>query len=540
MGCGESHDNDGGLPQDGDLPWADATPGLDSGPAPDGGPRPDAGPTPDSGPRPDSGPTPDGGPADGGPSDAGPPDAGPPEPCDTPGALETVSCGNCGMVERFCAAGGTWSYGVCSDEGVCEPGTLTDLACGNCGSEAARCTAACEWEVTSECTGEGECAPGTRSRSSDGCGSGETRDVLCGDTCVYAPDGVCEADGCSTPGALETVSCGDRCGSQERFCASSGIWEYAVCGDEGVCAAGGTETVDCGMCGTRVRRCVTGCTWDDSAACMGEGICEPGSVQRDATGCPAGEARLLTCTDACTFSAGACEEISGIDVMLLFDMTGSQAGRLETNLTSIEDNLVAPLLALGDVSIGVAAYADFPEGAFGGFSDEPFHGVSEPVSTASEVEVALAALPSFSGGDGPESGVEALSVLAGGTPPDSATPLTCSSGRSDGGCWASGVTRIVIVYTDALNHNGPSTTSSGLFDPYPMGMGAAEWPDVQAALTSDGTFVLFLLEGSAAAEQVDQMLMDLGQPGSDRFNASGDFEGALGAIVARVSALRGM
>lgn len=542
VGCGESHSDDAGLGADGDIPWIDGAPGDGGNPQMDGGPLPDAGPTPDAGPMPDGGPTPDGGPMpDGGPGDAGPgePDAGPPEPCDTPGALETVPCGNCGSVERFCSSAGTWSYGVCAGEGACAPGALDDLACGNCGSQAARCTTECEWEVTEACSGEGECAPGDRSRSGDGCGGSETREVTCSDVCMYAPSGACEADGCSTPGALEDVACGDRCGTQERFCAASGTWEYGICGDEGMCAAGTTERVDCGMCGTRLRRCVAGCTWDDTAACMDEGLCEPGSTQRDGAGCPAGEARLLTCTDACAFSAGPCEEIRAIDVMLLFDMTGSQASEVRDNLTAIEDRLVAPLLALGDVSIGVSAYADFPSDGFGSSGDEPFFGVREPSSLPSEVRAGLDMLPTFGGGDGPESGVEALHILTGGAPVSSATPLTCSAGRDDGGCWQAAATRVVIVYTDALNHNGPSTTGSGLFDPYPAALGAAEWPDVQAALTADGTFVLFLVGGSVPADQIDRMLMDLGQPSTDRFDA-GDFNAALTGLVARVTGLRGM
>lgn len=92
-------------------------------------------------------------------------DAGLPETCSTPGEIDTVACGLCGTVERFCTASGTWAYGECMGEsGMCLPGTTESIACGNCGEQMARCTASCTWETTGACTDEGECAPGVRTR----------------------------------------------------------------------------------------------------------------------------------------------------------------------------------------------------------------------------------------------------------------------------------------------------------------------------------------------------------------------------------------
>ncbi|HEY8430579.1 MAG TPA: hypothetical protein VIL20_19500 [Sandaracinaceae bacterium] len=183
---------------------------------------------------PDGGPLPDGGP----PPDGAPPDSGP-EPCDAPGTVETVPCGRCGTVERFCTVEGTWSYGECTGEGECVAGTVETVPCGNCGSQMRRCTAACTWENVGGCTGEGECAPGTTTQSSEGCPAGHRRELTCDAACTFVPTSECTADACPTPGARETVPCG-MCGTQERFCNASRVWEYGTCFGEGECLPGTT------------------------------------------------------------------------------------------------------------------------------------------------------------------------------------------------------------------------------------------------------------------------------------------------------------
>ncbi|MDQ3037237.1 MAG: hypothetical protein M3Y87_32890, partial [Myxococcota bacterium] len=41
--------------------------------------------------------------------------------------------------------------------------------------------------------------------------------------------------------------------------------------------------------------------------CTGEGTCTPGETTRTDAGCPAGQTRAMTCSDACAFEPGACE-----------------------------------------------------------------------------------------------------------------------------------------------------------------------------------------------------------------------------------------
>ncbi|MEM6956596.1 MAG: hypothetical protein AAF645_12960 [Myxococcota bacterium] len=230
----------------------------------------------------------------------------PGEACEAPGSTETVACGSCGTLERFCSAGGVWVPGVC-DEPVdaCEPGATEDRTCGNCGTQRARCNASCEWEPEGVCEGGGLCAPGERSQSAEGCGSGESREVLCSDACEFEPAGDCTSNECDSPGASETVACGN-CGTTTRFCTSTGVWEFGIC-DEApdACEPGTMQLEPCGNCGMRENRCLTSCELE-AGECMAEGVCAPGALMTTSDGCAAGQERTLRCTDGCAF-----EEVDG-------------------------------------------------------------------------------------------------------------------------------------------------------------------------------------------------------------------------------------
>ncbi len=537
FGCGDSHTSrlrDGGPEDDGAVVLRDGgTPDEDAARPLDAGRPVDAG-------RPD----------DGGPPDSGPPDSGPPpETCDAPGAVETVSCGMCGSVERFCTAAGVWAYGVCEGEGECAAGTTGSIACGNCGVQATRCTASCTWEPTGACTAEGECAPGAMMTTSDGCPSGQTREVTCDDTCAFVETMACRADACPTPGAIETVPCG-MCGSRERFCNSTRTWEYGACMGEGVCVPGTTGTTSCGRCGSQPARCTTSCTWSPTDVCTGEGPCTPGTTTRTSDGCPAGQTRLASCNASCSYvTVEACRADVPVDVLLLLDVTGSHASRVASQRATFIDRLIRPLIALGDVAVGIAYYADFPVGSYGSTGDLPFEGGIEPTRTSSAVEAELATSPSRYGGDLPESGIEALSVLTGGAVPPTGVAMACSSGRVSGGCWRSGAVRIVILYTDATQHNGPMPAGAGLYDPYAgITPAPATWTGttgVLSRMTAQGVELIALIHdpGSSSPDvrpQHARMISDLGQPAANMIDATSTLlPTALDAAVARVRAIGG-
>lgn len=112
--------------------------------------------------------------------------------CPTPGAIERVPCGACGMQDRFCTAAGVWEYGVCVEAGQCVPGTSRLAACGWCGTRVERCLASCTWDTSAACVGAGSCAPGESRRTSADCGGGQSRLEVCDDACTFQPSGPCE------------------------------------------------------------------------------------------------------------------------------------------------------------------------------------------------------------------------------------------------------------------------------------------------------------------------------------------------------------
>jgi uncharacterized protein YjbI with pentapeptide repeats len=484
---------------------------------------------------------------DGADLDGGLDDALVPEACPTPGTFESVPCGLCGTVDRFCTAGRTWAYGECSGEaGECVPGSLDSVACGNCGTQPARCTASCTWESTGACSDEGVCSPGTSTRSGAGCPAGETRELTCGDACTYVASSACMADGCPTPGALETAPCG-MCGTVERFCNASRAWEYGTCMGEGVCMPGTTGTISCGMCGDQVTLCTSSCNWITSGGCIGEGTCAPGTTIRTDAGCPTGETRLLRCDDTCGYSTvvEGCSRNRPVDVMFLFDSTGSNESSLTNDLPTLQSRCIAPLLALTGIEVGIAYAGEFPIGVYGIAGDRPFEGGIEPNTSASAISSEIASRPRFVGSDSEDSVVEALSVLSGGAVHPTALALTCSGGRVAGGCWRSGAQRVVVVHTDSPIHNGPDPSSAGLLAPYTgITPAPAGWPAVRATMISSSTTLIWIDSAAAAPApaQFDEMLTDLGQPLTDRHAAATSAEVAVACdvIVARVRAIAGL
>lgn len=240
-----------------------------------------------------------------------------PEPCDEPGAIESIACGACGMAERFCTSALIWEVSACTGEGECVPGTSETTACGMCGRQTQRCGVTCAWERIGDCTDEGECLPGATMTSADGCGPGEVQDFACTSECVFEPLSGCAADTCDPPGTTETVACG-MCGTEERFCNSSGVWSRGPCTGEGSCVPGTTRTVPCGMCGTQPARCDAGCAWEATDLCAGEGECSPGATTHSSVGCPVGQTQPMTCDTTCSFSpSGSCEVVGPLPLRLV-------------------------------------------------------------------------------------------------------------------------------------------------------------------------------------------------------------------------------
>lgn len=454
--------------------------------------------------------------------------------CDEPGTTERVACGACGEAIRFCTIDGVWEQGPCEDEvGECTPGDTEMSSCGSCGTQTTICNASCAWESAGECMEMGECEPGARQRTPDGCESGQTRELLCSDSCVFEESMACESDECEDPGTVETIECG-RCGTAERFCTSAHVWEYGPCGGEGVCDPGTSEEVSCGNCGTRLARCNTSCEWAETGACTDEGECAPGSMRTTTDGCDPGEARLETCNAECSYTAGMCVEAPGVDVMILLDMTGSHAWQVTAASTAFGD-FAEDVLDITDAQVGVAYYADFPVPDYGSTGDKPFVAGRRLGTNLAAIRSELDSAPTMMGNDGPESGVEALYILAGGTAHPMAEPFACG-----GGCWRPATTRIVVLFTDAAQHNGPALTGSGMHSPY-TGVTPApvRWGAARTQLLESGIRLIVVTTGGDARTQHERILDELGEDASVmHFTRSGDsFDVVLDEVLAQIETL---
>jgi hypothetical protein len=156
--------------------------------------------------------------------------------------------------------------------------------------------------------GPGDAGPGLDGGGGDGAVGPDANADGSVDAAAPIDVGSDAAEPCVMPGTVEHLACG-HCGTQDRFCAASGIWAYGPCtGEHGVCTPGDTSTGPCGACGTQTLFCQTTCEWMPLGSCVGEtGMCVPGSTTRVTTGCPAGQSRTATCDATCALVNGPCE-----------------------------------------------------------------------------------------------------------------------------------------------------------------------------------------------------------------------------------------
>lgn len=206
--------------------------------------------------------------------------------------------------------------------------------------------------------------------------------------------------------------------------------------------------------------------------------------------------------------------------------------------------------------MGVAEYADFPVDPYGSSGDVPFRGLSAPSRTRATVIGGLGALSTMMGNDGPESGLEALGILSGAAVHPNAVRMTCPSGRAAGGCWRSGAQRVVILFTDAAQHNGPMPDGgAGAFSPYSMISPAPlTWSSVRSSLASADVTLFAVVEPTAdlgfplpggtvddATPQHRRMLNALGHDPATHLIARSTtttWSAIAATLVARVQALR--
>jgi hypothetical protein len=484
----------------------------------------------------------------------------------TPGDTGTTACGTmCGTQAARCDVSCHWvASGGCAGEGPCVPGTpaRTTDGCTGGNTRDRVCEATCTWGAYTACT----------TMPTDFDGDGATYDVDCDDTSASIFPGstrpcgtffcagsarastgtqTCNGPGwsvCASPCVEPTpVPCPSGYG-EVRACATGGCDSSAT--ETRVCAAGtwgawsgcpapGTRPAACdptlgaacGTCGegTTYAICDGACV-PTVSACFGRG-CEPGTATRDLTGCGAGMYRDTVCAATCLpTGTGVCTAFPPeVDILLVIDVTGSHTAVVTRNASVLATELAGAVLADADVRVGVTTFADFPTNPYGSPGDVPFTGVLAPTADSALVTSTLAALPGMNGNDLPESGMEALWDLAGGTPSSESRPFVCATGLVGGGCWRPAAQRAVIVITDVSQHNAPhpALAAGALVEPY-AGIAPAPpvWSAVRDRLLSEHIALFAIVPASStpgaysdAFPQLQLLVSEVGQDPSQSIAA---------------------
>lgn len=148
-------------------------------------------------------------------------------------------------------------------------------------------------------------------------------------------------------------------------------------------------------------------------------------------------------------------QIVSADIVLLLDATGSMRNELRQIRRKLRSPIVPELLAtIPDVEIGVATVQDF---GLWYRDDEPFRLLQPMTSDLDAVEDALDAIELGNGGDHAEAQVEALYQIATGAGLEGwIPPADCPRHTAGYPCFRRDGARIVLLFTDALFHGGPS------------------------------------------------------------------------------------
>ncbi len=210
--------------------------------------------------------------------------------------------------------------------------------------------------------------------------------------------------------------------------------------------------------------------------------------------------------------------IATADVLFLVDVTGSMSEEIDRIRATLRDTIAPGLAdAIEDVHIAVAEFADFPVEDYGDRRDVPFRLVQASTGDLVEAQRGVGRLRVLSGGDLPESQIEALSQAATGSGLGTfVPPARCPAGTVGYPCFRATGSRIVLLFTDAEFHNGPggSNPYRGISPP------PASYDQAVAELRAIGAKVLGLYSGGAfggpsAVRHLEGIARDTGAVGED-------------------------
>jgi hypothetical protein len=163
-------------------------------------------------------------------------------------------------------------------------------------------------------------------------------------------------------------------------------------------------------------------------------------------------------------------QIRTADVYFLMDTTGSMGGEIDnlqrdltsgTFVTGCRGGIIGAIRCeIPDAWFGVGRFDDYPVSPYGGGSDVVYENLLDIGSSTAAAQTAVNALALHWGGDGPESNTQALYSIAtgNGLGPYLAARTGCPASRFGYPCFREGTVPIVVMFTDAPFHNGPTTS----------------------------------------------------------------------------------
>jgi hypothetical protein len=197
------------------------------------------------------------------------------------------------------------------------------------------------------------------------------------------------------------------------------------------------------------------------------------------------------------------------DVVFLIDVTASMGAEIEAVRRGLRDRIAPTIYArVPDTEFAVATFGDYPVSPFGSPGDNPYELFLPMTSDLARVQAAMNTITLGSGGDGPESQVEALYQVATGegrsgfytdpsgrrvfaewVPPS----LGCPRGGFGYPCFREDALPIVFLFTDNDFHNGPGGSEPYL--PVLSGTTPATYEQAVAALRERGIRVVGFWSG---------------------------------------------
>ena len=459
--------------------------------------------------------------------------------CDNPCSADTVCMGGtCACEAPFLACDGVCidtrtdsdNCGTC--DAVCGDGLVCNGGTCSCPGAALACFGACV-DVESDPDNCGEC--GLRCRATEICADGGCAcdvglercsglcldtssdrnncggcDVQCGgaDRCV---DGMCVCPvGQSRCGGtcVPTASDVNNCGGCDIVCDAGDTCSGGICG----CPAG---TVGCGGSCVRPDEDVNNCGGCDIVCDAGD-ICSGGTCTCPCPGdaCDTGTCIVLEPGTSASQSFGFVAGTRMADVAISMDATGSMGGEIDALSDRLSDEIIASADDFfSDTAFAVTEFRDYPCSPWGSGSDRPFTLLQRVTTSTTAAQRAVDLLVASGGGDGPESGYEALYQIATGLgrtggscasanaipfDPSLNSVLDVADGTLGGVGFREGALPIALHITDALSQEGGGT--------YP---GASRDAAV-TALNAQGIRVVGLSSGSTPRAQLEYLATQTG------------------------------